>query len=134
MPVFYHNVMYRENTEEKDAAFLKLYDGQIEAGRLEKATGVWLEGSTPRARKICAIGVRGSHYVTMHGPVSYTHLDVDKRQIHVSKKKQELDITLREGVERNEVNVVSRRMGTMKLRSSVMNEEMCIRDRQEVHL
>ena len=25
--VFYHDVMYRENTEEKDAAFLKLYDG-----------------------------------------------------------------------------------------------------------
>lgn len=44
--------------------------------------------------------------------------------IHVSKKNQELDITLREGVELNEVNVVSRRMGTMKLRSSVMNEEM----------
>ena len=40
--------------------------------------------------------------------------------IHVSKKNQELDITLREGVELNEVNVVSRRMGTMK---------MCIRDR-----
>ena len=39
----------------------------IEAGRLEKATGVWLEGDTPRARKICAIGVRSSHYVTMHG-------------------------------------------------------------------
>ena len=39
----------------------------IIAGRLEKATGVWLEGDTPRARKICAIGVRSSHYVTMHG-------------------------------------------------------------------
>ena len=39
----------------------------IEAGRLEKATGVWLEGNTSRARKICAIGVRSSHYVTMHG-------------------------------------------------------------------
>ena len=37
------------------------------AGRLEKATGVWLEGDTPRARKICAIGVRSSHFVTMHG-------------------------------------------------------------------
>ncbi len=36
-------------------------------GRLEKATGVWLEGDTPRARKICAIGVRSSHFVTMHG-------------------------------------------------------------------
>lgn len=39
----------------------------IRAGRLEKATGVWLDGDTPRARKICAIGVRSSHYVTMHG-------------------------------------------------------------------
>ena len=39
MPVFYHDVMYRENTEEKDAAFLK--------------------------------------------PVSYTHLDVYKRQSKV---------------------------------------------------
>lgn len=39
----------------------------ITAGRLEKATGVWLEGDTSCARKICAIGVRSSHYVTMHG-------------------------------------------------------------------
>ncbi len=39
----------------------------ITAGRLEKATGVWLEGDTLRARKICAIGVRSSHFVTMHG-------------------------------------------------------------------
>ena len=34
---------------------------------MEKATGVWLDGDSPRARKICAIGVRSSHYVTMHG-------------------------------------------------------------------
>ena len=39
----------------------------IEAGRVEKATGVWLDGDKARARKICAIGVRSSHYVTMHG-------------------------------------------------------------------
>lgn len=39
----------------------------IRAGRLPKATGVWLEGDTARARKICAMGVRSSHYVTMHG-------------------------------------------------------------------
>ena len=39
----------------------------IEAGRVEKATGVWLDGQGARARKICAIGVRSSHYVTMHG-------------------------------------------------------------------
>lgn len=39
----------------------------IFAGRMEKATGVWLDSDTPRTRKICAIGIRSSHYVTMHG-------------------------------------------------------------------
>ena len=39
----------------------------IAAGRLSGATGVWLDGETTRARKICAIGVRSSHFVTMHG-------------------------------------------------------------------
>lgn len=39
----------------------------VEAGRVERATGVWLKGDTPAARKICAIGIRSSHYVTMHG-------------------------------------------------------------------
>ena len=39
----------------------------IRAGRLEKATGVWLDAHDTRARKICAIGVRSSRYVTMHG-------------------------------------------------------------------
>lgn len=39
----------------------------ITAGRLEKATGVWIDKNTSRARKICAIGVRSSHFVTMHG-------------------------------------------------------------------
>ena len=39
----------------------------IRAGRVEGATGVWLEGDTSRARKVCAIGVRCSRYVTMHG-------------------------------------------------------------------
>ncbi|MFH2096777.1 MAG: lipoyl(octanoyl) transferase LipB [Bacteroidota bacterium] len=36
--------------------------------RLEGATGVWLDASIPgRARKICAIGVKASRYITMHG-------------------------------------------------------------------
>jgi lipoyl(octanoyl) transferase len=35
---------------------------------LEGATGVWLDGNVPgRARKICAIGVRVSRGITMHG-------------------------------------------------------------------
>lgn len=39
----------------------------INAARLEGATGVWIDGTTKNARKICAIGVRISRGVTMHG-------------------------------------------------------------------
>jgi len=39
----------------------------IFAARMEGATGVWLDGNTPSARKICAIGVKASRFVTMHG-------------------------------------------------------------------
>ncbi|MBR5863108.1 MAG: lipoyl(octanoyl) transferase LipB [Alistipes sp.] len=39
----------------------------IQAGRIAGASGVWLDADTARARKICAIGVRASRYVTMHG-------------------------------------------------------------------
>jgi lipoyl(octanoyl) transferase len=40
----------------------------IKGGRLEGATGVWIDPDKgARARKICAIGVRASRFVTMHG-------------------------------------------------------------------
>jgi lipoyl(octanoyl) transferase len=45
-----------------------LADYRIESGRLDGATGVWLDAGLPgKTRKICAIGVRVSRYVTMHG-------------------------------------------------------------------
>jgi lipoyl(octanoyl) transferase len=40
----------------------------IISSRLEGGTGVWLDPDIPsKARKICAIGVKASRYVTMHG-------------------------------------------------------------------
>ncbi len=40
----------------------------IPSQRLEGATGVWLDVDKPgKARKICAIGVKASRHVTMHG-------------------------------------------------------------------
>ena len=39
----------------------------VVAGQLQGATGVWLDNLSPRARKICAICVRISRLVTMHG-------------------------------------------------------------------
>lgn len=39
----------------------------IKGERVDGATGVWIEGGTERARKICAIGVKCSRGITMHG-------------------------------------------------------------------
>lgn len=39
----------------------------IQSGRVDGATGVWIDINTLRERKICAMGVRSSHFVTMHG-------------------------------------------------------------------
>jgi lipoyl(octanoyl) transferase len=52
----------------EEAVMLLLNTYGMEAGRLPGATGVWLDAGLPsRARKICAIGVRSSRFVTMHG-------------------------------------------------------------------
>lgn len=44
---------------------MKDYD--VECERLQGATGVWIEAYTKKARKICAIGVKVSRGITMHG-------------------------------------------------------------------
>lgn len=44
-----------------------LADYNIQSERSEGETGVWLDVGTPFARKICALGVRASRWVTMHG-------------------------------------------------------------------
>jgi lipoyl(octanoyl) transferase len=35
--------------------------------RMDGLTGVWIDSNTPKARKICAMGVKSSRWVTMHG-------------------------------------------------------------------
>lgn len=44
-----------------------LFDFGINGARSDRETGVWLDLNTPFARKICAMGVRASRWVTMHG-------------------------------------------------------------------
>lgn len=51
----------------EEAIIATLNDFNINASRLEGATGVWLDIGTARVRKVCAIGVRVSKAVTMHG-------------------------------------------------------------------
>jgi len=52
----------------EEIIILTLQDYGIESGRIEGLTGVWLDWKNPiKARKICAMGVRTSRWVTMHG-------------------------------------------------------------------
>ncbi len=51
----------------EEAIILTLKEYGIEAGRYPGYTGVWLDADNEKARKICAMGVRCSRWVTMHG-------------------------------------------------------------------
>lgn len=51
-----------------EEVFIKiLADYGLKGQRSDGETGVWLDVGTPFARKICAMGVRASRWVTMHG-------------------------------------------------------------------
>lgn len=51
----------------EETIILTLADYGLKAERSPGETGVWLDVGTPFARKICAMGVRASRWVTMHG-------------------------------------------------------------------
>lgn len=51
----------------EEAVILTLADFGIKGDRYDGLTGVWIEPTTERARKICAMGVKSSRWVTMHG-------------------------------------------------------------------
>lgn len=51
----------------EEVIILTLSEYNIKGTRSEGETGVWLDVGTPFARKICAMGVRASRWVTMHG-------------------------------------------------------------------
>jgi len=65
----HYKIGVREYIEKmEDAIIATIAEYGLEGGRKEGATGVWLQADHKvRARKICAIGVRVSRYVTMHG-------------------------------------------------------------------
>lgn len=81
----------------------------IEASRSEGETGVWLDADIPgRARKICAMGVRTSRWVSMHGLALNVNTDLNYFQMIVpcgiqSKGVTSMEIELGKKVELQEV-------------------------------
>ena len=61
----------------EEAVILTLADYGISAGRYPGFTGVWLDADNDKARKICAMGVRCSRWVTMHGFAFNVNPDLD---------------------------------------------------------
>ena len=60
----------------EEVIILTLNDYNLKASRNPGKTGVWLDVGTPFARKICAMGVRASRWVTMHGFALNANVDL----------------------------------------------------------
>ena len=60
----------------EESIILTLQEYGLECGRSDGETGVWLGVGTPFARKICAMGVRASRWVTMHGWALNVNVDL----------------------------------------------------------
>jgi lipoyl(octanoyl) transferase len=91
----------------EESVILTLSDFGLRAGRIKGLTGVWMDPENPaKSRKICAMGVRCSRWVTMHGfafnvnpdlsyfnhivPCGITDKSVTSMQMELGKK-QDMD-------------------------------------------
>jgi len=62
----------------EEAVILTMADYALKGDRYPGYTGVWLDPEIPeKARKICAMGVRCSRWVTMHGLAFNVNIDLD---------------------------------------------------------
>jgi len=96
----------------EEAIIQTLKEFGLKGSRLEGATGVWLDAEVPgKARKICAMGVRVSRFVTMHGFAFNVNTNLDYfRYINpcgfVDKGVTSLQIELGSSVEMEDVKKV----------------------------
>tara|TARA_B100000674_G_scaffold59280_1_gene41156 strand:- start:632 stop:1342 length:711 start_codon:yes stop_codon:yes gene_type:complete len=61
----------------EEAVILTLKEYNIESGRIKDYTGVWIDIRSDNPRKICALGVKTSRWVTMHGLALNVNTDLN---------------------------------------------------------
>jgi lipoyl(octanoyl) transferase len=61
----------------EEAVIQALQEFQISAGRIKGLTGVWIDFEKGAPRKICALGVKTSRWVTMHGLAFNVNTDLN---------------------------------------------------------
>ncbi len=97
----------------EEMVILTLKEYGVNATRSKGETGVWIDVGTPFARKICAMGVRASRWVTMHGfalnvnadlgyfdhivpcgiqdkAVTSLHVEIGKEKVDIEEVKEKL--------------------------------------------
>ncbi len=78
LETYFYTDIHRFLRELEETVILTMADFGIEAGRVEGLTGVWIDGDNPdKARKICAMGIRCSRWITMHGIALNVNTDLN---------------------------------------------------------
>lgn len=78
LETYFYTDIHRFLRDLEEAVILTLADYDIIAGRVEGLTGVWVDGDKPdKARKICAMGIRCSRWITMHGIALNVNTDLN---------------------------------------------------------
>ena len=77
----------------EEAMILLLAEYRIEAGRIDGLTGVWIGMVTDNPRKICAMGVKCSRWVTMHGFALNVNSQLDDFKLIVPCGIDDKDVT-----------------------------------------
>lgn len=99
--------LYLRNLEE--VVIQTLFEYGIQGERIKGYTGVWIEPETSRARKICAIGVRCSRWVSIHGLALNVNTDLSYFKNIVpcgilDKGVTSMNIELNRKVDENQLN------------------------------
>ena len=103
-----------------EEVFIKvLADYGIKGERSSGETGVWLDVDTPKARKILALGVRASRWVTMHGWAFNVNTDLNYFEHIIPCGIKDKDVT---SLERELGHPVS--MEEVKLKAKAYFEEV----------
>lgn len=89
----------------EEAVILTLAEYGIKGERYEGFTGVWIDADKPSARKICAMGVRCSRWVTMHGFAFNVNTDLNYFQNIVPCGIDDKDVTSMQQELKNEVDM-----------------------------
>ena len=97
----------------EEVIILTLKDYNLIASRNIGKTGVWLDAETPFARKICAMGVRASRWVTMHGFALNANVDLSY-----------FDNIIPCGITNNSVTSINKELGVAKVDEDELKQKI----------